>query len=355
MSVLAFCTSYWCEGTQKVVKPLCLSPVKMEKCSQNNSQLFAVGTAKPDTRELTTYQNHKSSEKLKTQLRYLTFSHSVCPELSMNGTVSPNQTKPLTKNQQTQLANAVQYIWETGEDKYMFRYFHAGFWKSCEKHADGERCRRFLDLTPEDTHGVLWLSMISEFIYIGLLGTGFLLMWLEVFCLHKEMHALKINAFAALCTVLSGLTGMMAHMMYTTVFQVTVIIGPKDWRPQNWDYGWSFAMAWVSFSCCMGAAVLTFNSYTKTIIEIRRRKRLRLEEAPSYEEVVSGGGIYSISGLLQHPGGMIDRMWQDHESMEVKAKVVLIGGCKPEECEDCEREMDYMEGAIDSEGTDSPC
>ncbi|KAB5587011.1 hypothetical protein PHYPO_G00008050 [Pangasianodon hypophthalmus] len=171
LSVLAFCTSYWCEGTQKVVKPLCLSPVKMEKCSQNNSQPFAVGT--------------------------------VQPELPSNGTVSPNQREALTKTQQTQLANAVQYIWETGEDKYMFRYFHAGFWESCEKHADGERCRNFLDLTPEDTHGVLWLSMISEFIYIGLLGMGFLLMWLEVLCSHKEMYALKINAFAALCTVLS--------------------------------------------------------------------------------------------------------------------------------------------------------
>ena len=36
---------------------------------------------------------------------------------------------------------------------------------------------------------------------------------------------------------------MIAHMMYTTVFQLTVIVGPKDWRPQTWDYGWSFA--WV--------------------------------------------------------------------------------------------------------------
>lgn len=35
--------------------------------------------------------------------------------------------------------------------------------------------------------------------------------------------------------------GMVAHMMYTTVFQMTVSIGPKDWRPQDWDYGWSFA------------------------------------------------------------------------------------------------------------------
>lgn len=85
------------------------------------------------------------------------------------------------------------------------------------------------------------------------------------------MHALKINAFAAICTVLSGegllqiysvslsfyqhraevllfcftsctgLLGMVAHMMFTTVFQMAVIVGPKDWRPQSWDYGWSFA------------------------------------------------------------------------------------------------------------------
>lgn len=123
--------------------------------------------------------------------------------------------------------------------------------------------------------GVLWLSVISEFTYIGLLGMGFLLMWLEVLCSHKEMHSLKINAYAAICTVLSGeawcvqytllhlhhlpnryfldclgfvcfdppagLLGMVAHMMYTTVFQMTVIVGPKDWRPQSWDYGWSFA------------------------------------------------------------------------------------------------------------------
>lgn len=51
---------------------------------------------------------------------------------------------------------------------------------------------------------MLWLSVVSEFTYIGLLGMGFLLMWLEVLCSHKEMHALKINAYAAICTVLSG-------------------------------------------------------------------------------------------------------------------------------------------------------
>lgn len=37
-----------------------------------------------------------------------------------------------------------------------------------------------------------------------------------------------------------GLLGMVAHMMYTTVFQMTVNLGPEDWRPHTWDYGWSF-------------------------------------------------------------------------------------------------------------------
>lgn len=41
---------------------------------------------------------------------------------------------------------------------------------------------------------------------------------------------------------------MVAHMMYTTVFQMTVSIGPKDWRPQSWDYGWSFAYVFYSDS-----------------------------------------------------------------------------------------------------------
>lgn len=45
------------------------------------------------------------------------------------------------------LANAVHYIWETGEDKYMLRYFHTGFWQSCEKHHDGKG------------KDVLWLSI----------------------------------------------------------------------------------------------------------------------------------------------------------------------------------------------------
>ncbi|XP_060915931.1 germ cell-specific gene 1-like protein [Labrus mixtus] len=296
LSVLAFCTSYWCVGTHKVVKPLCLSPVKMKNCGENNSQPYTTEAPTPDPR------NPPS-----------------------NVTLTPQQKEELARIKRKQLANAVHYIWETGEDKYMLRYFHTGFWLSCEKHNEGhdqeEKCRSFIELTPGETQGVLWLSVISEFMYIGLLAMGFLLMWVEAICLcaKREMNALKINAYAAMCTVLSGLMGMMAHMMYTTVFQMTVSIGPKDWRPQSWDYGWSFAMAWLSFSCCMAAAVATLNSYTKTLIEMKHRARMRLEEArsvaraPSYEEVVRGStaGVYSVSQLIQlgQQGVLIDPLW----------------------------------------------
>ncbi|XP_067112374.1 si:ch211-232m10.6 [Osmerus mordax] len=339
LSVLAFCTSYWCEGTHKVVKPLCLSPVKMKNCGQNNSQ------------------------------PYTTESPTADPTKPMsNVTLSPLQKEEQARLRKKQMANAVHYIWETGEDKYMLRYFHTGFWHSCEKHNEEEKCRSFIELTPGETQGVLWLSVISEFTYIGLLAMGFLLMWMEVLCLcaRKEMHALKINAYAAMCTVLSGLMGMVAHMMYTTVFQMTVSIGPKDWRPQTWDYGWSFAMAWLSFSCCMAAAVATLNSYTKTLIEMKHRARVRLEEAraashaPSYDEVIqAGGGVYSVSRLLQHchQGALMDPLWPRGEGPAVGPAaggvdphdMVLVGGCGTEGCEDCEREMDEMEDALERE------
>lgn len=118
----------------------------------------------------------------------------------------------------------------------------------------------------------------------------------------------------------------------------------------------------------MGAAVLTLNSYTKTIIELRHRQRLRLEEsraasrAPAYEEVVPGAGgpgLYSVSSLLHCPNGMMDTVWADG-SMGVVGDgdvptLVLVGGCGPEGCEDCEREMDEMEEAMVLERTDSPC
>lgn len=38
----------------------------------------------------------------------------------------------------------------------------------------------------------------------------------------------------------AGLLGMVAHMMFTTAFQLTVSLGPENWKPQTWDYSWSY-------------------------------------------------------------------------------------------------------------------
>ncbi|XP_063064156.1 germ cell-specific gene 1-like protein [Engraulis encrasicolus] len=212
LSVAALLTSHWCIGTQRVPKPSC------SKKRQHN-----------------------------------------CIDYGVNETDT----------------NKVVYSWETGDDRFLFRYFHTGIWYSCEEDVlgGGEQCRSFIDLTPASSREVLWLSVVSEILYITFLMVGFGLMCAELFHSSDVIDGLKLNAFAAVFTVLSGLLGMVAHMMYTQVFQVTANHGPRDWRPYNWDYGWSFGMAWGSFTCCMGASVTTLNSYTKTVIEFRNRRK----------------------------------------------------------------------------------
>ncbi|XP_026716824.1 germ cell-specific gene 1-like protein 2 isoform X2 [Athene cunicularia] len=163
LSVTAFSSSYWCEGARKVAKPFCTGQSKGHHCIHSSS---------------------------------------------------PNASN----------SNAVQYIWETGDDKFIDRKFHAGIWYSCEEiiNEEGEKCRSFISLTPASDRGLL---------------------------------------------------GMVAHMMYTTVFQMTVNLGPEDWRPHTWDYGWSYCLAWASFACCMAAAVTTINKYTKTILEFKHKRK----------------------------------------------------------------------------------
>lgn len=52
--------------------------------------------------------------------------------------------------------------------------------------------------------GVLWLSVVSEVLYIVLLVVGFSLMCLELAHSNSVIEGLKLNAFAAVFTVLSG-------------------------------------------------------------------------------------------------------------------------------------------------------
>ncbi|XP_061257480.1 germ cell-specific gene 1-like protein isoform X2 [Bos javanicus] len=192
----AFLTTHWCQGTQRVPKPGC-GQGGSANCPNSGANATANGTA--------------------------------APAVPAAGNGPPG---------------GALYSWETGDDRFLFRNFHTGIWYSCEEELGGlgEKCRSFIDLAPASEKGVLWLSVVSEVLYILLLVVGFSLMCLELFHSSNVIDGLKLNAFAAVFTVLSGLLGMVAHMMYTQVFQVTVSLGPEDWRPHSWDYGWSFWM-----------------------------------------------------------------------------------------------------------------
>ncbi|KFV55516.1 Germ cell-specific 1, partial [Tyto alba] len=260
LSTTALLGSYWCTGTQKVPKPLC-GKSKATEC---------IGVP-------------------------------MLPDVSASNVSSQDE---------------VHYSWETGDDRFAFRYFHTGMWLSCEESMEGpeEKCRSFIELSPPAErgkskspiphcscpvhllgmvdlqhficvrtagwvpkepgmkfwpHGILWLSLGSEMLYISLLLISFILLMVEMLHIGNPVCGLKLNAFAAVSSVLSGLLGMVAHMMYTQVFQATVNMGPEDWRPHSWDYGWAFYMAWASFTCCMASAVTTLNTYTKTVLEFK--------------------------------------------------------------------------------------
>ncbi|NWX48557.1 GSG1 protein, partial [Steatornis caripensis] len=216
LSTTALLSSYWCTGTQKVPKPLC-GKSKTTEC----------------------------------------ISVPMLPDAGASNVSSQD---------------VVHYSWETGDDRFVFRYFHTGMWLSCEESMEGpeEKCRSFIELSPPAERGILWLSLGSEMLYISLLLMSFILLMVEMLHAGNPVCGLKLNAFAAVSSVLSGLLGMVAHMMYTQVFQATVSLGPEDWRPHSWDYGWAFYVAWSSFTCCMASSVTTLNTYTKTVLEFKR-------------------------------------------------------------------------------------
>ncbi|XP_019690111.1 germ cell-specific gene 1 protein isoform X3 [Felis catus] len=155
----------------------------------------------------------------------------------------------------TSSQEVVQYSWEAGDDRFSFHTFWSGMWLSCEESVE----------EPE----ILWLSMGAQFSSIGLEFASFLLLLMDLLLTGNPGCGLKLSAFAAISSVLSGLLGMVAHMMYSQVFQATVNVGPEDWRPHAWNYGWAFYTAWVSFTCCMASAVTTFNTYTKLVLEFK--------------------------------------------------------------------------------------
>lgn len=128
---------------------------------------------------------------------------------------------------------------------------------------------------------ILWLSLGTQITYIGLQFISFLLLLTDLLLTANPACGLKLSAFAAVSSVLSGLLGMVAHMMYSQVFQATANLGPEDWRPHVWNYGWAFYMAWLSFTCCMASAVTTFNTYTRMVLEFKCKHSKSFREPPN--------------------------------------------------------------------------
>ncbi|KAE8282890.1 Germ cell-specific gene 1-like protein [Larimichthys crocea] len=218
----AIMSSYWCVGKQKVPKPLC-SPTK----------------------------------------------HSNCIPV------------PGVSN-----SSSIQFSWETGDDRFVFPTFHTGLFFTCEENiytdAWGERdrleekCRGFYTLTPGAEKAMMWLSLSLELMYIGLLLISCTLLSVQL-CIRAWFPSTQrwgqlLNAFAAVFTVLGGLLGMVGHMMFMQVFQMTVSMGPEDFKPHSYGYSWAFYVAWVAFTVCMSAGVSTLNNYTKKVLMVGPRR-----------------------------------------------------------------------------------
>ncbi|KAF6118900.1 germ cell associated 1 [Phyllostomus discolor] len=250
----------------------------------------------------------------------------------------------------------VQYSWETGDDHFSYPTFHSAMWLSCEETVEepGERCRGSTELTPPAKRGekglleyaalqgphhptvrfggkrlmekpflphpplglvakILWLSLGAQFAYIGLELISVLLLLTNLLFPGNPGCGLKLStfAFAAISSVQSGLLGMVAHMMYSQVFQATTNLGPEDWRPHAWNYGWAFYTAWVSFTCCMASAVTTSNTYTKLALEFK------CKHTESFQGNLTCLPLHRQCFLQQpsdaaHPGGPLPGYHQHH-------------------------------------------
>nr|XP_015800798.2 germ cell-specific gene 1-like protein [Nothobranchius furzeri] len=216
LNTLALMSSFWCEGKQKVPKPLCTAT-----------------------------------------------KHTNCiPVPGVSNTSN------------------IQFFWETGDDRFVFPRFHTGLFFICEEniYADEweEKCRGFHNLTPESETAMMWLSVSMELVYIGLLLVSCTLLSVQLSIRAWFPSTLRwgqmLNAFAAVFTVLGGLLGMVGHMMFMQVFQTIASMGPEDFKPHSYGYSWAFYMAWFAFTVCMAAGVSTLNNYTKKVLMVGPRR-----------------------------------------------------------------------------------
>uniref|UniRef100_A0A8K9UTE3 Germ cell-specific gene 1-like protein n=2 Tax=Oncorhynchus mykiss TaxID=8022 RepID=A0A8K9UTE3_ONCMY len=143
---------------------------------------------------------------------------------------------------------------------------------------------------------MLWLSVSMELMYVGLLCVSCVLLSLQL-CLDafwpSQIWGQLLNAYSAVFTILGGLLGMVAHMMFMQVFQTTASMGPEDFKPHSYGYSWGFYVAWLAFTCCMLSGVSTLNNYTKkTVMERRRKARLYPPRFPDIEPLLAPAPYY---------------------------------------------------------------
>ncbi|XP_012629872.1 germ cell-specific gene 1 protein isoform X1 [Microcebus murinus] len=282
LSAVSLLSSSWFVGTQKVPKPLCGKSLAA-KCFDMPMPLDG-GLTNTSTQEVVHYNWEAGDDRFS----FLSFQSGMW--LSCEETVEePALLHPQPWKQFRPIRPSVTAVTAA---------------------AKGERCRSFSELTPPTERGekgllefatlqglchpalrsggkrlmekavlphpplglvakILWLSLGAQITYIGLQFISFLLLLTDLLLSGNPGCGLKLSAFAAVSSVLSGILGMVAHMMFSQVFQATVNLGPEDWRPHAWNYGWAFYTAWVSFTCCMASAVTTFNTYTRMVLEFK--------------------------------------------------------------------------------------
>ncbi|CAB1432118.1 unnamed protein product [Pleuronectes platessa] len=144
-----------------------------------------------------------------------------------------------------------------------------------------EKCRGFYTLTPRSekassssssspSTAMMWLSLSLELLYVGLLLISCTLLSVQLgtraWGPSTQRWGQLLNSFAAVFTVLGGLLGMVGHMMFMQVFQTTATMGPEDFKPHSYGYSWAFYVAWFAFTVCMSAGVSTLNNYTKKVL-----------------------------------------------------------------------------------------
>ncbi|KAM9230150.1 LOW QUALITY PROTEIN: germ cell-specific gene 1 protein [Dugong dugon] len=288
LSTTSLLSSYWFVGTQKVPKPLCGKGLAA-KCFDMPMSL-AGDTTNTSTQEVVQYSWETGDDRFS----FHTFHSGMwlsCEEIMEESALLQPQSWKF---------RAIQFSDATAPKRLYLVY------------VSGERCRSFIELTPPTERGekgllefamlqgprhptlrfggkrlmekavlphvplglvarILWLSLGAQVTYTGLQITSFLLLLMDLLSTGNPGCGLKLSAFAAISSVLSGLLGMVAHMMYSQVFQATANLGPEDWRPHAWNYGWAFYTAWLSFTCCMASAVTTFNTYTRMVLEFKSR------------------------------------------------------------------------------------